>query len=96
MWTARHQDLVVFTGDKTITYPTALKLHHRFDEEERDVKDQLLLNQTIIEATSKNIERAERIIEHDPHMTFDDIEARALLSRTTIFVICVSSYRGRK
>ena len=91
--TAIHQDLIMFGGDKAISYSTVLKSHKCFKNEKMDIEDEPQKCRPVSKVTEENIALFRSLIEEDPHSTYDeDIQAVLPLSNRTIQTIIIHEH----
>lgn len=82
--TAIHEELITAYGDKIISYPTVLKWWKLFNVGDMELEDKPRSGRPVTATTEENIQEVQRIIDEDPHCTYDDIEEETSLSHGTI------------
>jgi transposase len=78
------------------SYPIVARWAKRFREGREDGDGDPRFGRPISVLTDKNIEHVRQIIEHDPHLTYDDIIAETFISHGTIERIIYDCLKMRK
>lgn len=82
--TTIHQELVTAYGAQVISYSAVQKRSKLVREGEMEIEEKPRSGRPVSETTQENIDLVGRLIEEDPHSTYDDLEADTGLSRGTI------------
>jgi [histone H3]-lysine36 N-dimethyltransferase SETMAR len=84
---AIHEELVSAHGPEVISYSSVQKWAKLFNEGRIELEDNPRPGRPVSVTTKENIEEVQRLIEEDPHCTYDEIEAATELSRGIIYTI---------
>jgi len=79
-----HEELTRAYGEEAVCYSTVQKWSKFFREGKMEIEDNPRSGRPVSKITLENIQLVQRVIQEDPHCTFDDIEAETELSRGTI------------
>ena len=79
-----HQELTTVYGAQALCYSTVQKWSKFFREGNMQIEDEPRSGRPVTKATQENIDLVRRLIEEDPHSTYDDIEEQTELSSGTI------------
>ena len=79
-----HEELTEAYGSQAVSYPTIRRWSKAVEEGKMEIEDQPRSGRPVTEITPDNIDLVQRVLEEDPHSTYDDIEAETELSRGTI------------
>ncbi|CAF0914309.1 unnamed protein product [Didymodactylos carnosus] len=90
------EELTTALGSDAPAYATVAKWAKRFREGREDVNDDFRSGRPILVLTDENIEQVRKVIEDDPHSTYDDIIAVTSLSDGTIERIIHDCLKMRK
>lgn len=82
-----HEELTDAHGDDVASYSTVLRWSNKTDDGEMEIEDQPRSGRPVTGPTEANIEKVRRVIDEDPHSTYDEIEEETSLSRGTIQTI---------
>lgn len=94
--TTIHQELVTAYGAQAISYSAVQKRSKLVREGEMEIEEKPRSGRPVSETTQENIDLVRRLIEEDPHSTYDDLEAETELSRGTISNIIHDHLKMRK
>jgi [histone H3]-lysine36 N-dimethyltransferase SETMAR len=82
--TTIHEELTTAYREEAISYSTVQRWSKVFREGEMELEDDPRSGRPVSKTTEENIQLVRRIIDEDPHSTYDDIEAETQLSHGTI------------
>lgn len=91
-----YAELTQVYGDDFISYSTVQKWSKSIHEGKMEIEDAPRYGRPKTEMTPENIEQVQRLIEEDPHSTYDDIQAETQLSRGTISRIIQDHLKMKK
>jgi len=94
--TTIHQELVTAYGVQAISYSAVQKRSKLVREGEMEIEEKPRSGRPVSETTQGNIDLVRRLIEEDPHSTYDDLEAESELSCGTISNIIHDHLKMRK
>ncbi|CAF3204735.1 unnamed protein product, partial [Rotaria sp. Silwood2] len=79
-----HDELRTVFGDEAPSFSTVARWSQWFREGREEIKDEARPGRPITETTSENIEQVRSIIDNDPHVTVEELQAETDLSHGTI------------
>ena len=79
-----HEQLTTAYGPHALSYSTVQRWVKFFSAGNMEIEDEPRSGRPITKTTSENIELVRKVIEEDPHCSYEDIEAETLLSHGTI------------
>lgn len=85
--TTIHQELISAYGQEAVSYSTVQKWAKLFREGRMEVEDNPRPGRPLSVTTNENIQQIQRLIEENPHCTYDELEAETDISRGTIYTI---------
>jgi histone-lysine N-methyltransferase SETMAR len=91
-----HEELTIAYGAQAISYSTVQKWSKFFREGNMEIEDDPRSGRPVSKINSENIQLVQKVIDEDPHSTYDDIEAETQLSRGTIYRIIHDHLRMKK
>ena len=91
-----YAELTQVYGDDFISHSTVQKWSKSIHEGKMEIEDAPRYGRPKTEMTPENIEQVQRLIEEDPHSTYDDIQAETQLSRGTISRIIQDHLKMKK
>lgn len=94
--TAIHEELTTAHGPDVVSYSTVQRWSKKTNDGIMEIEDDPRSGRPVTELTEENIQAVQRIIEKDPHSTYDDIEEDTSLSRGTIQTIIHSHLKLKK
>ena len=94
--TAIHEELTQAHGPNVVSYSTVLRWSNKTDDGIMEIEDQPRSGRPVTGPTEANIEMVQRVIDEDPHSTYDEIEVSSSLSRGTIQTILHDHLKVKK
>lgn len=91
-----HNELVLALGDSAPSYRTVARWASEFNNGREDVKDDPRSGRPVTTVTTANIERIRELIENDPHITYDEIEAETSINQFSIHEIIHGTLKLKK
>lgn len=91
-----HEELTEAYGPKAISYTTVQRWTKAFNEGEMELEDHDRSGRPVTKMTLDNIQLVQRLIDEDPHCTYEDLEEETQLSRGTIERIVHDHLQMRK
>ena len=91
-----HKDFKIVKGDQAPSYSTICKWVKYFKAGGENLKDRERSGRPITATIDSNIELVRNVIEDNPYITYDEIEAQTSLSRGTIQKIIHDNLKLRK
>jgi histone-lysine N-methyltransferase SETMAR len=85
--TTIHEELTTAYGDHAISYTTVQRWNKFFCEGNMELEDKPRQGRPVSRAIEENIELVRKLIEEDPHSTYEDIEEETQLSHGTVHSI---------
>lgn len=93
---AIHEELTTAHGDRVVSYSTVQKWAKLFRDGRMEIEDDPRSGRPVSKITDESIEAIRRVIEDDPHATYDDLKAETMLSRGTLYRIVTEHLKVRK
>lgn len=94
--TGIHKELVEALGPQAPSYPTVARWVEQFNAGRENFKDNPRSGAPVTAVTPQNIELVRQLIESDPHVSYNDIEAETTLSQGSIYKILHESLNLKK
>lgn len=94
--TTIHDELVTVYGGHAVSYSTVQRWAKKANNGEMEIEDCSRSGRPVSESTKENIELVGSLIEEDPHITYDELEAQTMLSRGTLFNIIHDRLKMKK
>lgn len=94
--TAIHEELTTAHGAKVISYPTVLKWSKLTNDGIMELEDKPRSGRPVTATTEENIQEVQRIIDEDPHSSYEEIEEETSLSHGTVCNIIHKHLKLRK
>jgi len=91
-----HKELELALGDSAPSYRTVARWASEFNSGREDVKDDPRSGRPVTTVTPANIERIRQLIDEDPHITYDEIEAETLINKFSIHEIIHGALKLKK
>jgi hypothetical protein len=91
-----HRELKLALGDLSPSYQTVAKWAHYFYNERESTEDAPRLERPVTTCTKQNIDQVRQLIDENPHISYNQIEAGALINKCIIREIIHSHLKIRK
>ena len=82
-----HADFVSVFGEEALSYETVARWIRLFKDGRQSFEDEHRVGRTITGKSTANIDLVRNVIEDNPYVTYDEIEAETSLCRGTIYGI---------
>lgn len=94
--TSIHEELITVPGPEVVSYSTVQRWSKKTSDGIMEIEDNPRSGRPVTRPAEENIQVVQRIIEKDPHSTYDDIEEETSLSRGAIQTIIHSRLELKK
>ena len=82
-----YEELVTVYGNSTVSYSKLQRWSKKVNDGKMELEDNSRSGRPVSETTENSFELIQSLIEEDPHLTYDDLEAETMLSCGTLFTI---------
>ena len=91
-----HRELKLALGDFSPSYQTVARWAHYFKDERESTEDDPRLGRPVTTCTKQNIDQVRQLIDRNPHISYNQIEAEASINKCIIREIIHSHLKMRK